>query len=285
MADKLADVSAYFLVNPDKPEAVAALPALEQFAAARCRVAGHHLGLKGHKAADSGATRIIVLGGDGTLIGAARSLHDRQTPIVGVNMGKLGFLAEYTADELCGEFARSMTDDSLISRRAMLEVSICQNGGMSTTGLAVNDCVIQAGPPFRAIGLGLKVDGAPLTRVMGDGLIVCTPSGSTAHNLSAGGPIVQSGVDALVVTPLCAHSLTHRPLVLERESVIEIEACEVNEGTTAIIDGQVSFLLQEGDTVTIRRFAHDFQLVRNPRYTKWHKLVTKLHWGVGASYE
>jgi NAD+ kinase len=121
--------------------------------------------------------------------------------------------------------------------------------------------------------------------VSGDGLIVCTPSGSTAHNLSAGGPILQPGVDAIVLTAMNPHSLTHKPLVVERESVIDIHASDVSDGTTTIVDGQVSFSLRPGDRVSIKRFDADFQLVRNPLYAKWHKLVTKLHWGRPPSYD
>ena len=108
---------------------------------------------------------------------------------------------------------------------------------------------------------------------------------NTAHNLSAGGPIIQPGVDAIVLTPLCPHSLTHKPLVIERDSVIDIVAGDVNPGTTAIIDGQVSCPLHPGDLVTLRRFETDFLLVHNPHYSKWHNLVTKLHWGQAPGYD
>jgi len=135
------------------------------------------------------------------------------------------------------------------------------------------------------ITLGVSVNGEHLTDVRGDGLIVCTPSGSTAHNLSAGGPIMQPGVDAMVLTPLNPHSLTHRPLVIECDAVIEISANAVNEGTTAIIDGQVSYSLKTGDRVTVKRSTSDVLLVRNPKYAQWHKLVTKLHWGKAPAYE
>jgi NAD+ kinase len=150
---------------------------------------------------------------------------------------------------------------------------------------AINDCVIQAGPPFRMITLGVQLDGAHLSNVAGDGLIVCTPSGSTAHNLSAGGPIVQPDVDAMILTPLNPHSLTHKPIVVNREARLEITAMIVNEGTTAIIDGQEPHPLRTADRVIIRRYAHDFLLVRNPRHDRWHNLVTKLHWGQSPNYE
>lgn len=285
MADPAPVRRVYFLSNPNKPDGAAALEDLGSFAASRCSVVGSNLALDGREAARAGAERIVVLGGDGTLIGVARSLGANQVPLIGVNVGKLGFLAEFSIEELKRCFDRAISDDTIISRRTVLQVSIRCDGEERDSNLAINDCVIQAGPPFRIIKLGISINGEHLTDVAGDGLIICTPSGSTAHNLSAGGPIMQPGVDAIVLTPLSPHSLTHKPLVIERESVIDIVARNVNEGTTAIIDGQVSCPLQPGDRVTIRRFDTDFLLVHNPLYPKWHNLTAKLHWGRAPSYE
>ncbi len=285
MSDSARAQRVYFLSNPGKPDGAAALEDLQTFAASRCTVVGSSLALHGRQAVQAGADRIVVAGGDGTLIGVARSLGADQVPLIGVNVGKLGFLAEFSLEELKRCFDRAISDDTIISRRTVLQVSIQCNGGVRDSNLAINDCVIQAGPPFRIIKLGIAINGEHLTDVGGDGLIICTPSGSTAHNLSAGGPIMQSGVEAIVLTPLSPHSLTHRPLVVEREAVIEVIAREVNEGTTAIIDGQVSCPLKRGDRVTIRRFESDFLLVRNPLHAKWHNLTTKLHWGRSPSCE
>ncbi len=285
MSDTARTRRIYLLGNPDKPAAVAELEDLKSFASSRCRVVGFGLGLEVQPAIDANADRIVVFGGDGTLIGVTRSLGADQIPLIGVNLGKLGFLTEFSCAELKRDFERAILDESLISRRTLLQVTIQRDGDAGDASLAVNDCVIQAGPPFRMINLGVSINGQQLTTVRGDGLIVCTPSGSTAHNLSAGGPLMQPGVDAIVLTPLCPHSLTHRPLVVEREAVFEILAHDVNEGTTAIIDGQVSCPLQPGDRVTVRRFHADFRLVRNPRYARWHNLVTKLHWGQTPRFE
>lgn len=269
----------YFLGNPDKREAAVALEELRQFATPRCTVAGSSLGLNGRAAVDAKADRIVVIGGDGTLIGTARSLGADQIPVIGVNVGKLGFLAEFSVDEFRSSFDQAVSDDELVGRRTILRVTIQHDGGVRDSSLAINDCVIHAGPPFRLIDLAILINGEQLTEVGGDGLIVCTPSGSTAHNLSVGGPILQPGVEAIVLTPLSPHSLTHKPLVIERESVIDILARRVNRGTTAIIDGQVSCPLQPGDRVSICRFGTDYLQVRNPLHAKWHNLVTKLHWG------
>lgn len=269
----------FIVGNPDKPDVVNAVERLRSIAEARCEIAGLSYEPHSRAVVGTGATRVIVLGGDGTLIGVARSLAADQVPLIGVNLGKLGYLTEFSMSELEAVLDRALTDDSLISRRNILEVTVRRNGTTTSCSIAINDCVVQAGPPFRMVDLGVSVDGAMLTELRGDGLIVCTPSGSTAHNLSAGGPIVQSDVNAMILTPLNPHSLAHKPLVIGSESEIDIVAVRVNPGTTAIIDGQVSCPLAGGDRVSIRRFTSDFPVVRNPNYAKWHNLVTKLHWG------
>jgi len=269
----------FILGNPAKGEVVCLFTELRDFAADRCHLVGAELSLDGQRALDAGATKIVVLGGDGSLLGVARSLGQRQVPLIGVNLGKLGFLAEFTVDDLCEQFDVAVHADTLVDQCMILHAAVWRLRTMCFESLCINDCVIQAGPPFRMVTLSVAVGGRPLTDVSGDGLIVSTPSGSTGHNLSAGGPIVQSGVKAIVVTPLAPHSLTHRPLVVERHSEIEITAARINEGTTAIIDGQVSFPLHAGDRIAIKKFDANFLLVRNPQHPKWHNLVTKLSWG------
>ncbi|HUU82106.1 MAG TPA: NAD(+)/NADH kinase [Phycisphaerae bacterium] len=269
----------FILGNPGKPEVVEAFRDLVAFAEPRCHLVGAELSMDGRIALKAGAGKLVVLGGDGTLLGVSRSLGKRQMPLIGVNLGKLGFLAEFTVAELKDQFDRIVTDDTLIGQRMILQAGVHRMGTTRFRSLCVNDCVIRAGPPFRMISLSISVSGHHMTQVTGDGLIVCTPSGSTGHNLSAGGPLVQAGVKAIVLTPLAAHSLTHRPLVVERHSEIDITVDEANEGTTAIIDGQVSFPLAVNDTIVIRKYETNFEIVHNPLYPKWHKLVTKLSWG------
>lgn len=283
-AAKAIDRRVFLLGNPQKPEAEPLLRKLEPFAAARCKLVGASMGLDATPAVAAKAERLIVLGGDGTLIGVARSLGQDQIPLIGVNVGKLGFLAEFSPEEIVASFDRAVSDDDILRRGAILHVTIHHDGNVRESHLAINDCVIQAGPPFRLISLCVHINGERLSHVEGDGLIVCTPTGSTAHNLSAGGPIMQPGVDAMVLTPLCPHSLTHKPLVIERDAVIDIRPAKVNEGTTLIIDGQVSAPLRESEWVSVRRFERDFILVRNPLYGRWHKLISKLHWGKAPSH-
>ena len=269
----------YILGNPAKPHVEDAVAELAGLAQNKVELLGADLCLEGGPAVAQGADRIIVLGGDGTLIGVARSLGSDQIPLIGVNMGKLGFLTEYSLEELRQDFDRALSDDALVMQRMMLEVVVERNGLEVTRAIAVNDCVIQMGPPFRMIELDVFVDDSPLTRLRGDGVIVCTPSGSTAHNLSAGGPIMQASIHAIGLTPLNPHSLTHRPLVIDHSSEIVIHANAINAGSAAIIDGQVTCPLQVNDRVRIRRFVSNLKIVRNDARPRWHSLVSKLYWG------
>ncbi len=284
MSKTIADKRIFLLSNPDKVAAAEAMDELASFASPQCQVVGTDKGFDCLRDGDE-IDRLIVLGGDGTLISVARSLGEKQVPLIGVNVGKLGFLAEFSLSELQTHFERALSDETLLRKRMILDVVVSRDGCIIISHLAINDCVIQAGAPFRMISLGISIDDLPLTEVSGDGLIICTPNGSTAHNLSVGGPIIQHGVDAIVLTPMAPHSLTHKPLVVECDSVVDVVATSVNSGTTAIIDGQVSVPLEEGDRVTIKRYACDMHIVRNPLYPRWHKLVTKLHWGQQLNYE
>ncbi|MFH1267426.1 MAG: NAD(+)/NADH kinase [Planctomycetota bacterium] len=193
----------FILGNPEKGSVALALAGLQQFAAGRCTLVGAGMGLDARPALEAGAEVIVVLGGDGTLLSVARSLGDHQIPLIGVNLGRLGFLANFSVDELRTHFDQAIHNPALIEQRMILDVNVHRNGRQRFASRAMNDCVIQAGPPFRIIELLVYLDGQQLTSIGGDGVIVCTPTGSTAHNLSAGGPIVQAGVHAIVLTPLC----------------------------------------------------------------------------------
>jgi len=255
------------------------------FVASKCQLVGRELSLDGQAALSAGADMIVVLGGDGTLLAVSRSLGDRQLPLVGLNFGKLGFLAEFTVEQFKSTFDAVLADGRTISERMILDVSVSRGKEPVFHSLAVNDCVIQAGAPFRVIELAVRIGGMHLTSIEGDGLIICTPVGSTAHNLSAGGPIMQGGVMAIALTPLCAHSLTHRPMVVEHEAKIEIIVEHANPGTMAIVDGQLGCALRDGDCITTVRYGANMLLVRNPASPKWHGLVTKLHWGQPPTYD
>jgi NAD+ kinase len=266
----------YILANPDKEGASRILADLCEWIGDRVELVGAETTRDYSGIASARPDRIIVLGGDGTILGVARALEEHQAPIVGVNLGKLGYLAEFSIDDLKDTFDRVVSSDNAISKRMMLEVTLNSPAARS---LALNDCVVHAGPPFRVIELEVQVDGAHLTTVSGDGLIIATPSGSTAHNMSAGGPILQPGIRAFVLTPLSPHSLTHRPLVVEYDSTIQVTVSQANTGTVVAIDGQATLPLQAGASLTIKRSPIEFRLMRNPKNNRFHTLVTKLQWG------
>ncbi|NOX59097.1 MAG: NAD(+)/NADH kinase [Planctomycetes bacterium] len=270
----------FVLGNPDKGEVPTAMKRLESLVAQHAVLAGAELDVLARSAVSANPDVIIVLGGDGTLISVARSLADQQVPLIGVNFGKLGFLTPFLLDELIEHFDSVIAAEAPISKRTMLSVRVSgANGSTTFESLCLNDCVVHAGPPFRMISLSVELDGRSLTQVDGDGIIVCTPTGSTAHNMSAGGPILMSQVEGMVLTPMNAHSLTHRPLVINASSQLVIEVSECNPGTTAIMDGQVQCPLTQGDRIHIQLAKPRVSVVLNPRDAKWESLVSKLHWG------
>jgi NAD+ kinase len=225
----------------------------------------------------------IVLGGDGTILSVARCFGERQIPILGLNLGKLGYLAEFGPADIDGLVEDIRLDRLVYSKRMMLQANIW-DGEECFSSLAVNDVVIQAGPPFRMIELKITIDQLHLTTIKGDGVILATATGSTGHNVSAGGPVVDPSIEAVVLTPLNAHSLTHRPLVLSSEAEICITAPRVNSGSTVIIDGQVTRPLLAQSVIRISSSKERFLLVQNRNYGRWHTLQTKLNWGVGPNY-
>ena len=285
MPKSTANRRVFILGNPDKPDIGDAIKSVQEFSTGRCEVVGTALSLDAKPALNAKAEYIIVLGGDGTLLAVSRSLGDRQLPLIGVNFGKLGYLAEFSVDELNSSLDTVLSRPDLVSELSILRTCVRRGQEIRFESLAVNDCVVQAGPPFRTIEVSIRINDVHLTTVVGDGLIVCTPVGSTAYNLSAGGPIMQPRVMGIVLTPLCPHSLTHRPLVVEHESEIEIAVEKANAGSTLLVDGQLNYPLLAGDRIAVNRHSSNFHLVRNPAHPKWHGLVTKLRWGQPPSYE
>ncbi len=235
------------------------------------------------RVADLDAELAITFGGDGTILSVARNLGGRPVPILGVNIGKLGFLAEFTLDELKTQLDKVLAGENHVSRRMMLACSV--GDGAAFKSVALNDVVISAGEPFRVIELKVFVDGQELASYYGDGLIISTPSGSTAYNMAAGGPIISPGVDAIVLTPICPHSLSYRPLVLGCDCDLVIEPREVNPGTTVIVDGQSTTRLQAGQRVRVGRNSYGCLLVETPVRHHFDTLRSKLHWGRVPRYQ
>jgi len=226
----------------------------------------------------------VVFGGDGSIISAARSLGQTNTAVIGVNLGKLGFLAEFSVSELKEAFDSIILGKVHIEKRMMLGCTVFSDGREKFRSTAINDVFIMAGRPFRTIELQISVNGQQLAGCVGDGLIISTPTGSTAYNLAAGGPILSGKMEAMVITPICPHSLSFRPIVINADSTIEVSGVRVNEGTAALIDGQVSSRLSVGDVVRVERENSDFMIVNNPRRTQWETLAAKLRWAQKPKY-
>ena len=229
----------------------------------------------------------VVLGGDGSIISAARDLSQANIPVIGVNLGKLGFLAEFSVAEFKELYDDIVGGKARIEKRMMLGCHVnakTDDGGEKFYSKAVNDVFIAAGPPFRVIELRIAVDGQHVASCVSDGLMVSTPTGSTAYNLSAGGPILAGSMEAMVITPICPHSLSFRPIVIDAGSDVEIRCTRVNEGTTISTDGQVSAALRPDDTVNVARERNSFLVVNNPLRTRWDTLATKLGWAEQPRY-
>lgn len=221
---------------------------------------------------------IVVLGGDGTLLSMARQVGDLGIPIVGVNLGGLGFLTATTLEEMYPALESVLAGDVLIEERMMLSVHVARAGEALPEYLALNDVVITKSAMSRIINLSVAVEGAHATAYRADGLIISTPTGSTAYSLSAGGPILFPTMDAVVLTPICSHSLTNRPIVLPAGQRIEVTLLTDQE-VAVTLDGQIAVPLKEHDRVEIAQASARTRLVRFPRKDFFSVLRTKLKWG------
>lgn len=226
------------------------------------------------------AELVVVLGGDGTLISVARLFSDTDVPILGVNLGSLGFLTEITLEELYTRLEKCLEGNPRVSERMMLEVTLHREGREIEKGNVLNDMVINKGALARIVDLETKVNRHFLTTYKADGLIVSTPTGSTGYSLSAGGPIIHPLMSCIVITPICPHTLTNRPIVITDESTISITvASSFDEKVYLTLDGQVGFELREGDSVEIRKALKTTALVMSRSRDYFEILRTKLKWG------
>ncbi len=225
----------------------------------------------------------LVLGGDGAILRAARQMGYHQRPVLGVNLGKLGFLADLTHEQVCQVFPQVVAGAYSLTHHLMFECLVESPEG-STISLGLNEVTIHAGPPYHMIELDLLVDGQVVSTVRGDGLIVSTPVGSTAYNLSAGGPILGQELPAFAVTPISPHSLTSRPVVDSADRVFTIVPRTISAGTTLVIDGQDAIPLTPRHRVTVRKAPVSFTLVKVPGHNYYQTLRDKLRWGTGPNY-
>jgi len=222
---------------------------------------------------------LIVLGGDGTLLSAARALTSHEIPILAVNLGGLGFMTSVTLEELYPLLDNVLAGKHRISRRMMLEAEILRRDQPPEHQCALNDAVANKAALARMLDFDVYVNGDHVGRYRADGIIVATPTGSTAYSLAAGGPILDPDIHAFVITPICPHMLTNRPLVIPDSSSIELDFTPAEEPVYITLDGQMGFQLQAEDRVKITKSANHVSLIRPPSKTYFEVLRSKLKWG------
>jgi len=227
----------------------------------------------------SHADLLIVLGGDGTLLATARALNRKPVPILAVNLGGLGFLTEITCEELIPTLATVVAGTHQTDRRVQIEGELIRADEILTPFLALNDVVLNKGAIARILDFEVRVNGEKVSTYKSDGLIVSTPTGSTAYSLAAGGPIVTPSVEAFLITPICAHTLTHRPLVLPNTVNIEVTVKSLREAAYLTVDGQVGIAANSEDVVRMRKADSYVELVRPPSTPYFQILQKKLKWG------
>jgi NAD+ kinase len=227
---------------------------------------------------NDGIDLLVVLGGDGTLLSAARIVAGHDIPIFAVNLGHLGFLTSIQLDDLYPELERALSGENRIGRRRMVDCELMRDGKTIAAYSALNDVVITKSELARMIDLDTHVDNHFVAAYKADGLIISTPTGSTAYSLSAGGPVIFPSVNAFCITPICPHMLTNRPVIVPDSSVIHI-LNHGEDGTYLTIDGQVGEPLSKGDRVVCRSSPKTIQLIRPPKMLFFDVLREKLKWG------
>ena len=222
---------------------------------------------------------MLVLGGDGTMIATARMLGDTQVPVIGVNYGGLGYLAEFPIEEMFPALEAILAGEYKVQQRLMLSVELWRGAELVTRNRVLNDVVVNKSALARIIEIEAYLNDKFVNLFRADGLIVATPTGSTAYNLSAVGPIIFPSMNAMVITPICPFTLSNRPIVVPDDSVIEVRLITENEEVALTLDGQVGFPLQAGDRALIRKSNTAFNLVQPPNRNYFEVLRNKLKWG------
>lgn len=276
------------LVNPRKPDAQNALPVVRGLIEKHGQLVGEIDAGRAFELPHTPFDLAVVMGGDGTLLSAARGCARAGRPILGVNLGTVGFMAEFDLETLESQAGSIFGGGELHTQASPVLRAVLRgpDGTRRANETAVNEVVVTAGPPYRMISIMTAIDGEPGPRVMGDGLIVSTPTGSTAYNVSAGGPIVAPGVAANVLTPIAPHSLSFRPIVVRASAEITLELEETNDfvdaddghGTTLMCDGQVHHRVHKGDRITISQDPSPIHLVLSGSTSYWQTLMGKMRW-------
>ena len=225
------------------------------------------------------ADLLIVLGGDGTLLSIARAAHPHNIPILAVNLGSLGFLAEISIDELYPTLENILAGKFEIENRMLLNACIWRNREKVEDHNVLNDVVINKGAVARVISLQVLVDGQYMTSYRADGLIIATPTGSTAYSLSAGGPIIHPSMHTLVLSPICPFTLTNRSILIPDQSIIQVKLAAEYDDVRVTLDGQEGYDMRAGDILKIKKTKTSLQLIRGPNKNYYQILRDKLHWG------
>ncbi|MCR9115399.1 MAG: NAD(+)/NADH kinase [bacterium] len=221
----------------------------------------------------------IVFGGDGSILRAARQMKENQIPVVGVNLGKLGFLADLQPSEFESAFPDLCKGDCRVVNHLMFRCEIWRDGKLICDDLGLNETAVLGGPPFSILNIELYVDQELATTYSCDGLIISTPVGSTAHSLSAGGPILRKRIEAFVISPISPHTLTIRPVVDTADQVYEMVVREPNPATSVVVDGRLLSRLQPNDRVRVRRAENEFKMIETFSRNYYRTLREKLGWG------
>lgn len=221
---------------------------------------------------------VIVLGGDGSILQSARQMGAHQVPVLGINCGHLGFLAALSPEDFLDAWPRVCGGDFRIIDHLMLQVQIVRADAVVAEQLALNEAAVLSGPPFRILDIDYYADGELATQYRCDGLIIATPVGSTAHSLSAGGPIVRRQLQAMILAPISPHTLTYRPVVESADTLIELTVTEPLPTTCILVDGRVLGAILSGDRVRIQRSPISFRMLRVPGQNDYRTLREKLGW-------
>jgi NAD+ kinase len=224
------------------------------------------------------ASLVVVLGGDGTLLSVARAMGAKQVPILGVNLGSLGFLTDVTLEQLYQTLESVLSGEATIDSRMMLRAELLRKEETLASEVVLNDVVITKGAIARIIEVGVEIDQQFVANIRADGLIVSTPTGSTAYSLAAGGPILHPNLDAVILTPICPHTLTQRPVVVSNEAKVELTLRGNSEEVYATFDGQSSNPMEPGDVIRVRQSRHQVKLVSPPGKNYFQVLRHKLRW-------
>ncbi|TWU14597.1 putative inorganic polyphosphate/ATP-NAD kinase [Symmachiella macrocystis] len=234
---------------------------------------------------DCPADIAVVLGGDGSILRACRQMGMHQIPILGINLGRLGFLADVSPKEFCQDIPKLLAREYTVVDYLMYQCRLIRQGGEERVHLGLNEVAISAGASFSMIDVHLEIDGDPVTTYSGDGLIISTPVGSTAHNLSAGGPILRQDLPAFVITPICPHTLTVRPLVDRADCVYALTVPKCAEGVTLVIDGQIHEPLTAADRIEVTRASVSMHMLKLPGHSYYRTLHRKLGWAGQPRYQ